>query len=239
MGNGHISMDCRTDYPYGEQIEITLTTSKKMSIPLYFRLPSWCNKPTIKVNGKKISVGSANGFARVYRTWNTGDKISLHFPMHVSLTQGRETPYPRAHYFNGGFGTPTPAYKDSVANQPYEYVNYGPLVYALPFYDVDENKVVPGQPYNYALDIHPDRIKKDVRILRSPMPVRWRWNIDEAPVKLQVKAVETNWQPSITHPLPQQPVEASDKKKITLVPYSCARFHVTMFPVTRRTWTKD
>ena len=126
-----------------------------------------------------------------------------------------------------------------MANQPYEYVNYGPLLFALPLYDVDENKVVRGQKFNYALDIHPARLASEVRVQRSQMPVRWRWKIDEAPVKLLVKARETEWKPSITVPLPQQPVTGGADKTITLVPYSCTKFHVTMFPVTKRTWIKD
>ena len=239
LNDADVRIVCNTDYPYGEKLDITFNTSHSISMPLYFRLPSWCTKPAIKVNGRQVSARPVDGFARIDRTWAHGDKIELSLPMHVSVTQGRETPYPRAHYFNGGFGAPTPAYKDTVANQPYEYVNYGPLLFALPLYDVNENEVVRGQKFNYALDIHPERLASEVHVQRSQMPVRWRWKIDEAPVKLHVKVCETEWKPSITAPLPQQTVTGGAAKIITLVPYSCTKFHVTMFPVTKRTWIKD
>ena len=238
MHGTDLKIVCNTDYPYGEKLNLTFNTSRRISMPLYFRLPSWCAKPAIKVNGKSVSINAIEGFARIDRTWSNGDKIELHLPMHVAVTQSRETPYPRTPYFNGGFGKATPAYKDSIAGQPYEYVNYGPLLFALPLYDADENHVIAGQKFNYALDIHPQRLASEVLVQRSPMPHRWRWNIDEAPIKLQVRAREIDWRPSITTPLPPRPVTGGAERSITLVPYCCAKFHVTMFPVTERTWTK-
>ncbi len=65
------------------------------------------------------------------------------------------------------------------------------------------------------------------------MPARWDWPL-EAPLKLRVNAVEIPWNPDPKAPrLPLMPVARQESpERLTLVPYGCTKFRISMFPVT-------
>ena len=80
-----VEITCQTDYPFNETIEMTLKLARKSSFPLFFRIPGWCKKPVMSVNGTAIKIiTDNNGFCRVERIWKTGDIIHLNFPMDSS-----------------------------------------------------------------------------------------------------------------------------------------------------------
>ena len=232
LDNKPVELSCQTDYPFGDKIDIRLKSTDEAAAPIYFRIPEWCGDMQIKVNGKKVSCQPVNGFAKIERTWRNGDIISISLLMKATVTQGACTPYPRDSYFdkntfvgsnrNYYFG-----YTDSIAGEPYEYVKYGPLLYALPIKDIDENHVAQGQKYNYALGASLGKIK----IIRKKMPARWTWKYEEAPVQLNVDAREFPWTPTDVAPLPKDKVRGGSPARVTLVPYNCTKFHVSMFPV--------
>lgn len=232
LDNVPVEIDCQTDYPFGDQIRIHLKSANDIAAPLYFRIPEWCGAMQIKVNGKKVAYKAYKGFAKIERKWRNGDAVVISLPMKASVTAGICTPYPRDNYFKRN---PTVAsngnyyygYTDSIAGEPYEYVKYGPLLYALPIKDIDENHVAEGQKYNYALGATLGKVK----IIRKKMPERWTWKYEEAPVQLSVEAREFPWTPTDLAPLPKRKVTGGSAARITLVPYNCTKFHVSMFPV--------
>lgn len=232
LDNVPVEIDCQTDYPFGDQIRIHLKSANDIAAPLYFRIPEWCGAMQIKVNGKKVAYKAYKGFAKIERKWRNGDAVVISLPMKASVTAGICTPYPRDNYFkrnptvcsNGNYYY---GYTDSIAGEPYEYVKYGPLLYALPIKDIDENHVAEGQKYNYALGATLGKVK----IIRKKMPERWTWKYEEAPVQLSVDAREFPWTPTDLAPLPKRKVTGGSAARITLVPYNCTKFHVSMFPV--------
>lgn len=232
LDNVPVEIDCQTDYPFGDQIRIHLKSANDIAAPLYFRIPEWCGAMQIKVNGKKVAYKAYKDFAKIERKWRNGDAVVISLPMKASVTAGICTPYPRDNYFKRN---PTVAsngnyyygYTDSIAGEPYEYVKYGPLLYALPIKDIDENHVAEGQKYNYALGATLGKVK----IIRKKMPERWTWKYEEAPVQLSVDAREFPWTPTDLAPLPKRKVTGGSAARITLVPYNCTKFHVSMFPV--------
>ena len=53
-----------------------------------------------------------------------------------------------------------------------------------------------------------------------------------APVRLHVPAVPYAWTPSVEAPLPPEPpVPLGAPESVTLVPYGCTKFRVSMFPL--------
>ena len=68
---------------------------------------------------------------------------------------------------------------------------------------------------------------------RGAMPARWDWPL-QAPLQLRARAVAIDWNPAPS--APRLPALAVSKRKadetITLVPYGCTKFRVSMFPVT-------
>ena len=72
------------------------------------------------------------------------------------------------------------------------------------------------------------------------MPKHWDWPYD-APLTIDVPAQAITWEPKNTHKdaLPDQPQPGQGAKTLTLIPYGCAKFRVSMFPVTPKAWGSD
>ncbi len=228
-----VKLTCQTAYPFGETISVEVDPEQPATFPLYFRIPGWCAKPRIAVNGAPLeAVADAKGFARIQRQWSKGDAIALDFPMSVRVSRGFETEYPplAKDYFS---------FKPLAAFQkrrlPYESIFYGPLLFALAIPDKDPNTPVAGARWQYALDNEAERAGADIAVKRGPMPAKWDWPL-AAPLALEAPARAFDWRPTDDQALPAAPVEAGRPETIRLVPYGCTKFRISMFPVTPKSW---
>ena len=216
-GDGvRVRINCRTDYPFNESIEMTVKPEKKASFPLLLRIPDWCRKPALSVNGTTIkATPDARGFVRIHRKWKKGDTVRLQFPMSVQVANGTD--------------------KNLNPVAPYGTVSYGPLLFALAIPDTrDANTPDPAAPWNYALNVAGGNADTGITVERGAMPARWDWPL-ESPLKLRADAVSFDWKPTPNAALPTAPVAATgEATKITLIPYGCTKFRVSMFPVTER-----
>ncbi len=202
-----LELSCETAFPFEEEIRIYIKTEKAKRMPLYFRLPQWCWSMSVMVNGEVAEGGSYGHFLRIFRKWEDGDEIVISLPMQPKVFTVTDNCYPQNSYFTQPqWGRMHPYANDTTAGRKYTCVDYGPLLYALPLYDIDENTVVPGQKSDYTLDVQDASQIEVVRV--GEMPARWGWRIDDAPLVLKVPAGE---------------------ETITLVPYNCTKFRVSMF----------
>jgi hypothetical protein len=235
IAGDHVSVeiDERTSYPFDETINLIIKPARQIEFPLYLHIPSWCRKPELQLNGKKLSIqAGSNSFVKLARLWKAGDRVSLRFPMSVNMIRGRETPYPRIPYFEKGRSLA----RQTGINSPYASIYYGPLLFSLPIPDENPNQELPGARYNYALDAAIEKGKTEgVSVIHRAMPAKWTWSLD-APIELSVKAQEFDWRPTDLQPLPKDVVSGGSPAKITLVPYGCTKFRVSMFPVTAKAW---
>ena len=199
-------LTCDTAFPFGDEIRISVKTCPAKWMPLYFRVPQWCEGMTVLVNGKKSKAKSSSGFLRISRWWNDGDEIILRLPMRPRIYTVEDNCYPRHPYFTE---------EHCPGGNKYSCVDYGPLLYALPLYDIDENTVIPGQKSRFSLAAQ-DASQIEV-VHRAEMPARWRWRIEDAPTLLKVPATAPG------------PAAARCDTTITLVPYNCTKFRVSMF----------
>jgi hypothetical protein len=232
--NVPVKITSKTDYPFQEDIQMTVEPAKAFRFPLYLRIPAWCQQPEIKVNGETIAINHAiSGFVKVDRKWKKGDIVDLKFPMSIEVVTGRETPFPRPDgdsYFLEGSSSGRPLAKEPDVNSPFRTISYGPLLFALPVKDITPNQQDPDAKWNYAL------VSEDagtIKISRSEMPQKWSWQIEEAPLRLTVKAKTFDWQPTPILPLPKEEVTGIEDVDITLVPYGCTKFRISMFPVAK------
>lgn len=208
-----LELYCETAFPFEQEIRISVKTGQAKRMPLYFRVPQWCEGMTVKVNGKEAKAGSYNHFLRVFRKWEDGDEIVICLPMQPKVFTVTDNCYPQNSYFTKShWGRTHPYALDTLAGRKYTCVDYGPLLYALPLYDIDENTVVPGQKSDYALNIQ-DASQIDV-VRGGEMPARWGWRIEDAPLTLHAPAIDT---------------QTGESATITLVPYNCTKFRVSMF----------
>ncbi|MGO8747793.1 MAG: beta-L-arabinofuranosidase domain-containing protein [Thermoguttaceae bacterium] len=208
-----VEIVCRTDYPFNEVIEMCVKPAREVSFPLAFRIPGWCKNPELSVNGSGVkTVPDAKGFVRVQRLWKPGDTIRLRFPMSVRVKTGRD---------------------NNAQGAPYASVSYGPLLFALPIPDTQSpNTPDPAAKWNYALDVQGENLEHDIVVERQAMPARWDWPL-ASPLKLQTNGVAIDWNPPPKSPrLPAEAIVKGERpERITLVPYGCTKFRVSMFPI--------
>jgi len=160
-----VKIETVTDYPFNETLEMSVAPAKPLKFPLRLRVPEWCGNPRIAVNGEVCErpVGD-DGFTVLDREWNTGDKVSLRFPMSPRVETMRD--------FNDG-------------GKPYCSLSYGPLLFAYGLPEQDENTPAPGARTDWRLA--PSHVLSDVRVVRTPMPAKWDWPL-ASPLRLKTKA---------------------------------------------------
>ena len=233
--NVPVKLTCQTAYPLEETIRVAVEPERAADFPLYFRIPAWCVRPQIAVNGTSIATAAdGHGFVRIQRRWDKGDTAVLELPMSVALVHGFETEYPASTRKYFGFKPDALFQKRRL---PYESICYGPLLFALPIADKDPDTPVPGARWQYALDNDAARQGGDITVERRAMPAKWDWPL-AAPITLKIPARWFDWKPTEVQALPGAPVEAAAAETISLVPYGCTKFRISMFPVTAKAWKK-
>lgn len=79
----------QTSYPWGGSIQITVMPQVSVDFALALRIPEWCSKASVKVNGQEFGVHSNidDGYVKINRVWNRGDVVELELSMPVMLMQ--------------------------------------------------------------------------------------------------------------------------------------------------------
>jgi hypothetical protein len=205
-----------TDYPFDGAVRITVNPSSPVAFPLQLRIPGWGAGATILVNGKSEPAPSPSSFARIDRTWNSGDRVEINFPMAPRVSR----------WFN-----------NSVA------IERGPIVFS---YGIGEDwvklrdrgmtadwQVFPTTPWNYALVLDTDSPPARIAVTQSK-PSQNPFTREGTPVRLTVKARKVNqWraEDGVAGPPPQSPLVSDQaEESITLIPYAAAKLRITAFP---------
>ncbi|MEZ0541427.1 beta-L-arabinofuranosidase domain-containing protein [Fibrella arboris] len=222
-----------TNYPFNDTISFTVRTEKKgkaVNFPLHLRVPAWCKKGTIRVNGQLFSEAQGNQIVPVSRSWQSGDVVTLTLPMPVFTNTW---------------------YERSIS------IERGPLTYALKMgeeaktvvndkdpisYGTQYTEVRPTTPWNYALVETPAaQLDQAVVNLTNGNPIIFPWNLKNAPSEIRVKARRLpSWKlyNDMTGPIPYSFIygveSAPDEETITLVPYGCTVLRISQFPVVRK-----
>lgn len=74
-----------TGYPWDGRIAITLQPDRPVEFALKLRLPAWCRKADLAVNGAPVEITGLmdRGYITLRRPWNAGDEVVLHLDMPV------------------------------------------------------------------------------------------------------------------------------------------------------------
>jgi hypothetical protein len=198
------------------------------------RIPGWCAKPSLTLNGMPVSLPStARGWAVIRRAWQDGDRLRLDLPMEVRTTVWTKN-------------------RNTVS------VNRGPLTYSLKIGErwqryggTDEFptlEVYPTTPWNYGLIADHGNPAASFQVVKGATATQ-PFTPQGAPILLRAKArripewqQEPNGMIGEVQPGPvrsEQPVE-----EITLIPMGCARLRVSAFPEigegpNAKTWTNS
>lgn len=75
-----------TNYPWDGTVRIEIEAEHPTAWTLKLRIPGWCQKPVLRVNGETIDLQPIvdKGYASLARAWQTGDTVALDLPMPVT-----------------------------------------------------------------------------------------------------------------------------------------------------------
>jgi hypothetical protein len=219
----NITITEETNYPFEEQIRFIVTTKNEVIFPFKLRIPSWCSKPVIKVNGVTQKGVYSGSYYSISRKWKDRDFVSVDLPMEIKVSN----------WVNNSVG-----------------VERGPLVYSLQMdenwkqinkhtfdgKDFSEYEVLPKNAWNYGLIIDSKNPNKSFEVVKSAMPEN-PFEQYKTPIRLKIKAKKIQlWgldangihasEPPLSPLLSNEPEE-----EITLVPFGAERIRLTYFPV--------
>ena len=241
VANGvSVTMKETTNYPFEETVRFDIKTSKDVVFPLYLRIPAWCKNAKISVNGKPVKADLSSGtYARVERTWKTGDKLELSLPMGITVKTWEKN-------------------KNSMS------VNYGPLTLSLKigerYEKMDSKKsaigdskwqegadqsvwpafeIYPTSAWNYGLFLDKAKPELSFTIERKAWPKDdYPFTLGASPLVFKAKGkIISDWvidKYGLCGLLPQSPVATNaPAQEITLLPMGACRLRISAFPVVR------
>ena len=205
-----------TDYPFRNTIRFIVQPEKAIAFPLQFRVPQWATGAQVTINGKPAAIAMPPGtFARMERTWKSGDTVEITFPMQTRVSRW---------------------YNRSVA------LERGPLVFSL---DPGESwvklrdrgmtadwQVFRKTYWNYALLVN-EASAASLQPVEVPIGGR-PFAAADAGVRLQAPAKRLDaWRAvdGVASAPPASPVDSDNpQESLTFIPYACAKLRVTAFP---------
>ena len=224
-----------TNYPFEEQITLTVRADAPVSFPLYLRIPAWAEGAT--VNAGNIVNAEPGKYVKIEKTWNDGEQIILNLPMSVtSQTWGQN--------------------KGSVS------VNYGPLTLSLKIAErynqrdpsdqeivqddshwqagVDKSKwpayeIFANSSWNYALKVDDQDLPVEITVSRKAWPAdNYPFSLESVPLEFTAKGRKIpSWgfdETGMTDVLPTRFATRSAEETIQLVPMGAARLRIAAFP---------
>jgi hypothetical protein len=218
-----VTLKAKTQYPFEDTVQFTVGTAKPVQFPLYLRVPGWCEKPSLRINGKKTPVyAGPRTFLVIDRKWKDGDTVELTLPMELKL---------RYWIRNGNTAS----------------VDRGPLTYSLKIGEKYVRyagtdawpafEVYPTTAWNYGLVIDADKpLSTQFEVKKKGWPKdNQPFEAQAAPIEIRAKAKKiANWQPDplgLIGEVQPSPVKSNEPTEtVTLIPMGAARLRISAFP---------
>ncbi|MFI1995598.1 glycoside hydrolase family 127 protein [Actinoplanes sp. NPDC020271] len=77
---GH-TVEVETSYPWDEQVALTVVSTSAPAWTLSLRIPGWCADARLVINGRAEPVDASDGYVRLRREWQPGDRVELTLAM--------------------------------------------------------------------------------------------------------------------------------------------------------------
>ena len=212
-----------TDYPFSDALQFKVSIAKPVGFPLYLRVPGWCDKPAIAINGQPVALDAEpDHFIQISRTWSDGDTVALTLPMKLQTKTWTKN-------------------KDAVS------VDYGPLTFSLDIGEewsryggtdqFPEQEVRATTPWNYGLVLDAKDPAASFEVVKKDGPVAAQpFTPQSTPIEIHARGQKIpNWRTDhneLLTPLQPSPVKSDESvEPITLIPMGAARLRLSAFPV--------
>jgi len=226
VGDGtSVTITEETDYPFRDTIDLKMSLPRQTRFPLYLRVPSWCRRPALQLNGKPLAVKAEPlSYVVLDRAWKDGDRLTLRFPMELTVRTWTRN-------------------KNAVS------VAYGPLSFSLQIgekytryggaKDWPEWEVFPTTAWNYGLVLDKKNPAGALEVLQvedvEHPDLTQPFTADTAPIVIHAKAKKIpGWtldRTGLVAKLPPSPVRSEEPEEtVTLIPMGAARLRITSFP---------
>ncbi|GIP28113.1 hypothetical protein J23TS9_32430 [Paenibacillus sp. J23TS9] len=84
LSGKQVRLSQQTNYPWDGQVTIEVTSAEQIEFTVAVRIPSWCKQAEIRVNNVPANASNhENGYVKLRREWQTGDRIELNLDMPV------------------------------------------------------------------------------------------------------------------------------------------------------------
>jgi uncharacterized protein len=81
-----LTINASTEYPYQQEINFLVDPEKPVKFAFHLRIPEWCRKAKVSVNGKAVEAKLKPGtFLKLERTWKPGDEVQLELPFTLAI----------------------------------------------------------------------------------------------------------------------------------------------------------
>lgn len=80
---GTASLGVETNYPWEGAVRLTVQELGSGATCLFLRLPAWCERPRLSVNGEPLLDLRPGTYVALHRAWSAGDVVQLDLPMEV------------------------------------------------------------------------------------------------------------------------------------------------------------
>jgi len=218
-----VRVDEDTSYPFGDTIDFTISTAAPVGFPLYVRIPEWCAKARLLINGEPASVQApAASYVVLDRIWKNGDQVRLELPQEIEVKTW------------AGLG-------NAVS------VRRGPLWFSLKIGEEMKRyggtdawpalEILPTTPWNYGLAVDRAAPAAAVVLAETKAPAYQPFTLEAAPVVLKARAKRIpGWtaEKRMVGKVPPSPAKTdAPEEEVTLVPMGCARLRISVFPTVK------
>jgi DUF1680 family protein len=110
LPSGSVTTVVETKYPWDGKVTITVNPKVPAAFTYALRIPGWCSRYVLEVNGIAVSEALEKGYIKLRREWKAGDRITVNFEMPVTAVMA------------------SPSVRDDIGKVA---VTRGPIVYCL------------------------------------------------------------------------------------------------------------